>query len=143
MGGKGSGGTRSGTPGRAYSNRTDLNTRKLPISTARNQPYGVAGQQRASQSVVPLGTPTAPVPSPGMQSPSTPASRSSIPLSAPSARPDEPVTSGLSIGAGPGPETLFAPITDATSLELRALYQLYPNNDILDLIEFMDRGETY
>lgn len=149
MGGPGSGGTRSGAPGRAYSNRSDLNTRKVPVQTARGQPYGAAGEQRKSQSIVPLASPAPPTPALAPATPQTgipgapPSSpRASIPLDAPTARPDEPVTSGLSIGPGAGPESLFAAVADPTSLELRALYALFPNNDLLSLIEELDQGLT-
>ena len=131
MGGPGSGGTRSGTPGRAYTNRTDLQQPKLPISTGRGQPYGTAAAQTAAQQAVPMGNPPAPAPS-----------RVSVPFNAPSQRPNEPTTAGLPIGAGAGPEANFTP-PDPVSMQIRSLYSLYPNNDLLRLIEFIDQGRTY
>lgn len=87
------GGARSGRPGGTYSNRSDLQTGPRLAPTAQtNQPYGVAGQQLASQQQIPM---SAPAPAP-------------IPLSAPSSRPNEPIQAGLSTGPGPGPDSIPA-----------------------------------
>lgn len=134
MGGQGSGGPRTGTPGAAHAQRTDLNTpsaRPLPVATTRGQPYGAATAQAQAQAQIPLAAPTAPSP------------RLSVPLDSPTARPAEPVTAGLPSGPGPGPEVLPTRSPDPTSLQLRTLYGLYPNNDLLSLIEFMDSGQKY
>lgn len=138
MGGPGSGGERSGSPGKAYTNRSDLNS--LPVRTTTNQPYGQASSQRAAQSAIPMAAPAPPAP--GGAPPPPPGLGAAVPLNAPSSRPDEPVTAGLNLGAGPGSEALFQP-PDPAELEIRALYALYPNNDLLDLINFMDQGRTY
>jgi hypothetical protein len=121
-----SGGPRAGTPGRAYPNRTDMNANRLPITTFHGQPYGVAQAQEQAQRVVPMGRP-APSPLP--------------PMTGPTARPAEPVTTGLPTGPGAGPEVLGMNAgTDNVDQQLRALYALYPNNDLLGLIEELDRG---
>ena len=65
-----------------------------PISAEPGQPFGVAGQQRESQRTLPLPS-----------------------LDAPTARPGEPVTTGLSTGPGAGPEVLGAPPAEAASNE--------------------------
>lgn len=140
MGGTGSGGPRQGRPGASYSNRSDLNA--LPVRTTTNQPYGAASAQRTSQAAIPLAAPTAPQAAPGAP-PSSPAPPSrAVPISSPTSRPEEPVTAGLDMGAGPGSEALFQP-TDPAHLEIRALYALYPSNDLLDLLTFIDQGRTY
>jgi hypothetical protein len=131
MGGQGSGGVRQGAPGVAHSNRTDLNTPKpgpLPVATTRGQTYGVAGAQAQAQAQIPLANP---------------APRLAVPLDSPTARPTEPVTSGLSTGPGLGPDAIAQRAPDPTSLQLRSIYRLYPNNDLLSLIEFMDSGQKY
>jgi len=100
---KGRGGQRQGTPGTAYSNRTDLN---MPVSTVPNQEYGAAAKQQAAQKAVPMAS------SPNVQAP-TPA-RASTPIPAPGTmphldptnRPNEPVTAGMPFGAGAGPEAI-------------------------------------
>lgn len=115
------GGRRQGVQGRAYGNRTDLsmNARPLPVQTATNQPYGVAGAQAAGQAVVPL----APTPQPGAAgapgagavSP-TPAPGSLGAFDRPSDRPNEPITHGAPFGPGGGPEVMGMekPILDTT-----------------------------
>lgn len=140
MGGQGSGGERSGTPGRAYSNRRDLNT--LPIRTTTGQRYGQAKAQASAQSAIPLAAPQAPAPGSTPPPPPPPGLGAAVPLTAPTSRPEEPVTAGLNMGAGPGSEALFQS-PDPAELEIRALYALYPNNDLLDLITFIDQGRSY
>lgn len=84
------GGPRSGRPGGSYSNRSDLqNGPRLAPAAAKSQPYGEAGQQIQRQIDIPMAPPAPP-----------------IPLSAPSTRPNEPVQAGLSVGPGPGPESI-------------------------------------
>ena len=107
----GKGGARTGTVGQAYSNRSDLNGGKMPITAATNQGYGEAGAQRAAQGVIPMGTPRVATASPqnASEAPSAPF------MSAPSAplppagsmphldatmRPDEPITAGAPYGPG-------------------------------------------
>lgn len=84
------GGPRSGRPGTQYSNRSDLQSApRLAPQANVDQPYGTAKAQEEAQATVPMGPPP-------------------IPLSAPTQRPGEPVTSGLSLGPGPGPEAIPA-----------------------------------
>lgn len=88
------GGSRSGRPGQSYSNRTDLNAApRLAPAAPQNQPYGIAGQQLASQQAVPMAAPPSPPPPP---------------IDSPTARPNEPVQSGLSLGPGAGPDSISA-----------------------------------
>lgn len=88
------GGARSGKPGANYTNRSDLqNAPRLAPTAQTNQPYGEAGAQLSRQQEIPLTPPQGPPPPP---------------LNSPSARPGEPVQSGLSLGAGPGPEGIPA-----------------------------------
>ena len=66
-------------------------------------------------------------------------------LTAPTTRPDEPVTAGLPIGAGPGPEVLprFASggIEDLPTLEVyRLLHSLWPAAGLGTLIEELEAG---
>ena len=79
------GGKRQGTPGKGYSNRTDLQTNY---------------DNTASAAGVPSADPSAPpVPAgPPMRTPDQ-----SPMLTDPTQRPDEPITAGLPTGAGPGP----------------------------------------
>jgi hypothetical protein len=74
------GGARQGTPGKAYSNRTDLMSNY--------------DQQAASPAAGGIQAPAMPMVTPD-DSPN---------LTDPTQYPDEPITAGLSIGPGPGPE---------------------------------------
>lgn len=97
------GGRRQGQAGTAYANRSDLNG-PVPIRTAPGQPYGSAKQQEAAQQITPMGPPTT---ASGPAAPVAAAVPGGLtPLNAPSQRPNEPITSGLPMGAGPGPEVL-------------------------------------
>lgn len=126
------GSRRAGTPGVTYSNRTDLNG-TVPVMAAPDQPYGEAGAQRAAQQAVPLrGAP--PVPRP-------PVTPDQVPnLLDPTARPGEPVTAGLPVGAGPGPEVLGMGLGNAVLDELREAYRLTRSEALRDMIEDIESG---
>lgn len=88
---KGRGGARQGHPGKAYTNRTDLNE-KLPVETVPGQTYGDQAQQRRAQQAVPMGPPASAARPPS--------------LTEPSQRPEEPLTAGMPFGPGPGPQAV-------------------------------------
>lgn len=123
------GGKRKGAPGTTYSNRTDLNQPAPAVNFDGG--YGddtamaaVQANRAAPAAVAPIPT-TAPPPM-----------RAVTPLDAPDDRPDEPVTSGLPLGPGPGPEAIGLDPDTSVLAELRAIYARYPHPDILDLIYF-------
>lgn len=60
-------------------------------------------------------------------------------LSDPTARPGEPLTAGLPMGPGPGPEAL-GPMgqTDPTRRLLQAMLVVHPSNDIMRLLDMLD-----
>jgi hypothetical protein len=85
----------------------------LPISVPPSNQYGSAVQLEDAQRQVPMAP--APVSQPAAPGPLDPmggavepavAPGQFGPLDAPSERPDEPITAGAPIGAGPGPEAL-------------------------------------
>jgi hypothetical protein len=128
----GRGGSRQGQPGKSYSNRTDLNSNKQAVTVAPNQTYGEGAAQARAQQAVPLpkagglpslgsgsGSPPAPVP-PG------PVPGALGPLNRPTERPGEPITAGLPMGPGAGPEALSAP-RDFDAEDLVALKPLMPS----------------
>lgn len=111
----------------AQANRKDLVTpRPLPVQVAPSAEYGQRAAEMAAQGAVPMGPPgssTAPAPVGGQPTGgavapgATPdlasllASAPSLagkngPLNRPTERPDEPVTHGLGVGPGAGPEIL-------------------------------------
>lgn len=138
------GGKRTGTSGKAYSNRSDLNARSnvVPIAAATGQAYGEAGQQLTAQRAIPIAPPPAPATAaPGPAGPGagmTPGPVSPItPLDAPTERPGEPVTAGVPVG--PGPNSVAGPTGDSDlRMRLGAMYQAFPTEEIRQLIEMLD-----
>lgn len=55
----------------------------------------------------------------------------------PTERPSEPVTTGASFGPGPTPRMEFMPARNADPVldELRALYEMFPSEDLADMID--------
>jgi hypothetical protein len=130
----GKGGSRQGTPGKLYPNRTDLSARKplAPVAPS-GQPYGVRGAQISTQRILPAGAPGTTVPSPpapndpapsgsggpgggglaallGALNPTAGIGPGSLPpLDRPTERPNEPLTHGSPSGPGAGPEVLGLP----------------------------------
>lgn len=119
----GRGGRRSGTPGKAYAQRSDLNTqpRAQPVRTTSADTYGDATRQQAAQQAVPLPQ-QPPPPAPGQ-----------LGFTEPTRRPSEPITAGLPMGPGPGPEALG--MESSVLDELRAVYAAYPSEELRAAIE--------
>lgn len=124
------GGRRRGRAGVTYTNRSDLNQ---PVRTAPDQPYGTAGAQAAAQRAMPLpaSAPPSASPAPAVSPPPEPGM-----LHAPSARPGEPLTAGLPVGAGPGPEANTALVggDDQILMNLYRAYRLAPTEGLRALI---------
>lgn len=111
-----------------YPNRSDLRGGKVAKQTVKGQTYGEATQQMQAQSAVPMAqAPTdKPVVVPGSMGD----------FARPTERPTEPVTAGASFGPGPTPRTQFAvPTSDPVLIELRALYQAYPSDELADMLD--------
>lgn len=121
----------------AYANRTDLNNaaNRIARQAAPGQTYGKATQQMEAQRAVPMGS--APTDAP-IQRP-TPGTLGS--LTRRSERPSEPITSGAPFGAGVGPMAAGIPVPSGDNAleELRAIYQMFPNDDLADLIDSYTR----
>jgi hypothetical protein len=144
------GGRRTGTPGASYSNRSDLN-RPVAPAAAPGQQYGKRAEQMAAQRAMPIAPPptdAVPTASPpgatpatqGLSAPSGPLAGQVVPLDAPSMRPGEPITAGLSVGAGAGPEVLgpLAGMSNDVAAELHAIYARFPNEHIRAMLEELD-----
>jgi hypothetical protein len=136
------GGRRRGTPNKAYGNRTDLNAPKPNPVTFSGQPYGMGKQQADAQAATPPGAPAAAPAGPPGPGGATPGPPGTPPgglgaFNRPTERPGEPITQGLSSGAGAGPEVLGLqdPGGDPITLQLRALYQRFPIQEIADLLD--------
>jgi hypothetical protein len=124
-----------------YPNRSDLRNPATKKVAFTGQTYGQASQQASSQQSVSPGSAPADVqaqqvarPVPGAQS-----------LTRPTERPGEPITAGVDIGAGPNAMQagLTKPIMpqDDTLARLRALYSMFPNDDLANMIsKYESRG---
>lgn len=113
------GGKRKGTPGKGYTNRTDL------------------GMQYQTQEQAGMATPAAGgVKAPPQAPPSMSVYPEDIPnLMDPTSRPQEPITDGLASGAGRGPEALVN--RDPRAMETARLKKWLPLMDM-----FADNPET-
>jgi hypothetical protein len=132
---RGRGGKRSGAQGKAYGNRTDLNT-QAPRATSGGREYGEKGAAEARQRAVPLPAASTSNGAPRPAPPTGPTAAPPVPLTAPSQNPGQPVTAGLGLGAGGGPEMLAA--GGGSGLlqdQLRALFRLWPNDDLARLVD--------
>jgi len=124
----------------SYSNRTDLNNpvKKLPVTAATGQTYGEAGAQRRAQQAVPMGAPQPPQTAQQQQRQPLPVT----PLTAPTERPDEPITAGNPLGAGPGMDMLPQPMPMGAAPgsrqdlinQVRYIYSKTPNTALLQLL---------
>lgn len=127
------GGRRTGKPGKAYPARTDLN----PVPAGL--PYGERKTREAQVAALPLPTGQSTGQAAGQAPPGPPAVMSRpapVPMNAPTQRPNEPLTHGLSTGPGGGPEAIGGQLDPATNL--RRIYAQYPTEDLRALIEDMD-----
>lgn len=88
---------------RAKGQRTDLNTplgKQAAPSRSGDRQHGDMQRDLDAQGQVPMRPP------PGMQMQPPPTPDDLGPFARPTDRPDEPITSGIRSGAGPGPERL-------------------------------------
>ena len=111
-------------------------TNRVAIQAATGQTYGEAGKQMAAQRAVPMGAP--PTEAPQVQRP-VPGTLGS--LTRPTERPTEPITAGAPFGMGPSPvgAGIPQPSGDNALEELRMIYQMFPNDDLADLIDSYSR----
>jgi len=139
------GGPRVGTPGRQYANRSDLTAQ--PVRVATGQPYGEAGAQAAAQRAVPLpqtpGPPTVAAAPPVSGPPGGPYPGEVTSLQAPTQRPNEPLTHGLPMGPGAGPEVLpqTAPPDNVGSLVARLASQPGATPELQFLASYLKSGK--
>ena len=108
-------------------------TNRVAIQAATGQTYGKATEQMNAQRAVPMGTPPTEVQRP------VPGTLGS--LTRPTERPMEPITSGAPFGAGMGPvgAGIPQPTGDNALEELRMIFQMFPNDDLADLIDSYSR----
>ena len=117
------GGERRGTQGKAYSNRTDLAVDYAPGGSPASGGMTPPKQQQELMRPVPVGADQVPN------------------LSDPTNRPNDPITSGLSMGPGPGPEAL-PPMppnpSDPIRQVIQAMMMVSPNPDLIRILNRLD-----
>lgn len=132
-----SGGSRQGTPGGQYGNRSDL--RAAPVTTAKGQGYGKAAAQQAAQQAVPMAGQPQNMAQGGPGPMNIPIPPDATPtFGTPSNRPDEPLESGLPFGPGRTPQPGQRPndfVNDEVVDRLRALYLQFPTRELAELID--------
>ena len=108
-------------------------TNRVAIQAATGQTYGKATEQMNAQRAVPMGAPPTEVQRP------VPGTLGS--LTRPTERPMEPITAGANFGAGPSAVGAGIPQStgDNALEELRMIYQMFPNDDLADLIDSYTR----
>ena len=111
---------------------------RVAIQAATGQTYGEAGKQMAAQRAVPMGGAPTDVAQTATPRP-VPGTLGS--LTRPTERPSEPITAGAPFGAGPSPMAAGIPMPtgDQALEELKAIYAMYPNDDLADLIDSATR----
>jgi hypothetical protein len=116
-------------PGK-YARRTDGGPAQVQ-SAAPNQDYGEAKQQINAQRIAPMAgkepLPKASSLPSGGEAPQTLPTFTGTDLTAPSQRPNEPITTGVDIGEGAGPEILGLPNPAQGTGQMTALLQRYAN----------------
>jgi len=102
---------------------------------AKGQTYGKRKQQEDAMRAVPM----APSPTGTAQPVRRPTPNAAGSLTAPTARPMEPITAGAPFGAGPGPEAMglpmMQPTEDVAVSELRQILMSYPSDELADLLD--------
>lgn len=106
------------------------------MQAARGQTYGKRKEQMDAQRAVPMGRAPSEVQAQQVARP-RPAAPGS--LTAPTARPMEPITAGAPFGAGPGPLAAGIPMmpsaADNAVMELRAISQQFQSDELMDLLD--------
>ena len=126
-----------------YGNRSDLRNPATRQVRFTGQTYGEGAAQARSQQAVAPGSAPAQVQAQQMAAQQAPRPGAQ-PLLRPTDRPDEPITAGADFGPGPSSQQAgiiprIIPVDD-TIEELRMLYQLYPNPDLLNLLSKYGAG---
>lgn len=97
--------------------------------------YGEGQATMQQQQSAPMAGPNAPTAS--ASSPMETMLPSLTPLSAPTERPNEPITTGMDFGAGPGSEALSLPRERTLSEVLSSMIDIDPTGEVQDLYNFV------
>jgi hypothetical protein len=108
----------------------------------KGQTYGEATAQERRVQAVP--TDRSPTEQAAQQVARRPVPAAPGSLTAPSSRPNEPITAGAPFGAGPSPMELGMPTEEQTDddalREIRAIYMRYPSQELADIIQFYEES---
>ena len=116
-----------------YAKRTDVGTPEMKMGSIG---YGEGVETQAIKSGAPLGKTPDAVAEPQDRLRPAPASAPVTELFAPTSRPDEPITAGIDMGAGPGSEALmFNKTTEKLSDTLAKLLPYDTTGEITILYE--------
>jgi hypothetical protein len=115
---------------------------RLPKAAPPSQEYGQQAASLRSQAIVPMGQapqPAPPLPQPG---PPGPVGPPLPPLGAPTALPNQPLTHGLPVGPGAGPEALtpLGPPTTTADLLQRLAQHPDASPDVAFLASYVAGG---
>lgn len=116
----------------AQSERTDLNVSSQPARYISGLPYGQGEATYAQQVAAPMaGTAEVPMALPEV-----------TPLTAPTSRPQEPITAGVDFGPGPNSTVLKLPNTQPTVLNvIQQIAENDPSGDAdLIFLQLQNRG---
>jgi hypothetical protein len=116
-----------------YSNRSDLRNpmTKMAATAATGQTYGEAGKQIAAQQAVPMGASPADV---GMEAPRPRVTPGNVVnLMAPTERPNDLMAPVMN-------QPMSLPMRDPVVEELEILMQMYPNDDLANLLSVLKFG---
>jgi hypothetical protein len=97
-----------------------------PAKYIAGLPYGEGQATMQQQQSAPMAGPS--------EAPMLPAV---TPLTAPTERPDEPLTAGMDFGAGPGSEALNLPRERSLSEILSSMIDIDPTGDVQDLYNYV------
>jgi hypothetical protein len=116
-----------------YPNRSDLRNpaQKIAAQAATGQTYGEAGKQMAAQQAVPMGASPTDV---GMEEPKPKVTPGNVVnLMAPTERPNDLMAPVMN-------QPMSLPMRNPVVEELEVLMQMYPNDDLADLLSVLKFG---
>jgi hypothetical protein len=108
-----------------------------PARYISGMPYGEGQATMNQQMSAPMAGPNQGAPATALENMMTPVT----PLTAPTERPDEPITTGMDFGAGPGSEALNLPRERSLSETLESMIQFDNTGEVQTLYDFvLSRG---
>jgi hypothetical protein len=104
-----------------------------PARYISGMPYGQGQEMMTQQQSAPMAGPSQAATSTPLGATMPPV----MPLTAPTERPDEPLTAGMDFGAGPGSEALSLPRERSLSEILASMIDIDPTGDVQELYDYV------